>query len=755
MDRRSFLKSGALSAALPISPLAASPRVIQHHSPVGSPGEPAKNSEILPGIPKSKDLAGARLEYAYGDIYSTPPAQNEFGCCQATKSVSGIGAILFPPFCCCGVPQIPTPGGDISPGNLMTCELFFNGRLLSSYAGSGGRVAYTWYPHEVLREAQAEGIKFITRTFMPSKQTAVAELISVTNVSHEQRKVALGFDLRAGVTRKDGPWYYGDPAEIDNRLTPNLSAGCIVFEAIHTRAVSVQGVHPSPNRIDRGRMLSYEFTLNPGEERVFQYVNAIGDDGPTVLDAYARLQKEFRQAQKEAEDACNSRLRSAFTPGNSTFSGSLPQLITRDPALWKLYYAGFLDIFLTRRDTLASVYGPTYIISPRGGSTLSYVWDTMMASLGLAMLDPHALRSLIEAWLVAGMDEHYATDYLSGKGMGPWYAANDMGILRCAHDYLRVTGDFAWLDKSVNKKIVLEHLSDRALHWKQLDKLGHGLADYGGMDSLLECVSTYIHEVAGVNAGNVYGMRFMASLLDRRGESNRASQFRAEAKDLAGRINRLLYVEGKGWWKCGQPDGSFLEVRHCHDLLTVLDTMADDLSERQKKEIAHFFWSELHTPLWMHALSPGDEDASWNPGAFNGPQGLRSDHTWAGAYIAWPPMTARGLYKIDASSRVSAWVKNLAKTANQGTYGQAHYVDTTIPPDGGGARKDPLGGWYEVAGGSFLTMVIDTIFGADLTLDNGIKVNSRLQDFDPGAELRNLRYQRQTYSISSKGVQLG
>jgi hypothetical protein len=282
-----------------------------------------------------------------------------------------------------------------------------------------------------------------------------------------------------------------------------------------------------------------------------------------------------------------------------------------------------------------------------------------------------------------------------------------------------------------------------------LDTNGHGLADYGGIDNLLEAVSTYTHEVAAMNAGNVYGMRFVAALLDRHGDSLRAAQFRAEAKDLARRINRALYVKGKGWWRCGQPDGTFQEVRHCHDLLTVLDTMVEDLSDTQKKEMAHFFWSELYTPLWMHALSPGDADASWKPGAS---RGLRSDHTWIGAYIAWPPMTAKGLYKIDSSSRVAGWLRGVAQTANQGTYGQAHFVDTTFPIDAGGARKDPAGGWYEIAGGSFMSLVIDSIFGADVTLDRGIQVNSRLKDFDESARLVNLNYQGERYSITSEGA---
>jgi hypothetical protein len=396
-----------------------------------------------------------------------------------------------------------------------------------------------------------------------------------------------------------------------------------------------------------------------------------------------------------------------------------------------------------------SVYGPTYITAARGSGTLSYIWDTMLASLTIALLDPTALRSLLEVWLVSDMDRHYATDYLSGNAMGVWYAPNDMGILRCAHDYLRVTGDTAWLRKSIDGKPVLEHLVAHALRWKELDKLGHGMADYGTMENLLECVSTYIHEVASVNAGNVFGMRFVADLLERQEDSSRAAQFRFEAKDLASRINRSLYVAGKGWWKTGQPDGSSFEVRHCLDLLTVLDTMFEDLSDEQKQEMSRFFWSELHSPLWMHALSPNDADATWSPGAF---AGLRSDHTWIGSYISWPPMTARGLYKFDSPSRIAAWLKNIARTANQGTYGQAHFVDTTIEPDAGGARKDPVGGWYEVGGGSFANLVIDSIFGAELTLHNGIKVQSRLSDFDPEARLEMLSYQGSQYTISASGA---
>jgi hypothetical protein len=238
-------------------------------------------------------------------------------------------------------------------------------------------------------------------------------------------------------------------------------------------------------------------------------------------------------------------------------------------------------------------------------------------------------------------------------------------------------------------------------------------------------------------------------MLEKRGDS-RASLLKVEAKELAARINRLLYVDGKGWWRCGQPDGTYNEVRHCYDLLTLLDTMFSDLSDKQKKEMGQFFWNELYTPLWMHALSPYDVDATWN---------LRADHSWLGAYAAWPSMTAKGLYKVDPAAKVSAWVKGLAKTMNQGPIGQAHIVETVFPPENGGAFKCPIeqpygNDWCIVSGGSFTDLVIDSIFGADLSLYEGIRIQSRLTDFDPNAKLMKVHYQGKRYTIGHNGARL-
>src|SRR6266446_5441204 len=194
--RRSFLKASMAATALSAVP----------------PTVAAKPDGPLARIPTLTDLAGARLSHRMRDLYSNLTTQNELGYVQATKSVSGITALSLPPFGCCGVPDTPW-----SPGFLLSCELFLNGRILLAYPG-GDEIAYRWFPHRVMRETKVEGLKFTTEMFMPAQQRAVAQSIRVTNLGKARRRVTLGFDMRAAVTKKTTSWFVNSPGEADNSI---------------------------------------------------------------------------------------------------------------------------------------------------------------------------------------------------------------------------------------------------------------------------------------------------------------------------------------------------------------------------------------------------------------------------------------------------------------------------------------------------------------------------------------------------------
>jgi hypothetical protein len=730
MKRRAFLKLSAGAAA----------------ATAGAGAFPAAGSaegRSFPGIPSLSDLASVRMPHTFMDLFNLPIAMNDWGYAQAVKSVSAISAIGFPPYACCGIPDVPW-----SPGFLTTCELFVNDRFAALSDDPAEAVVYQWFPHCVVREQTVDEIRIRTTMFLPPQMRAVLEKIEIRNVSPQSRAVALGFDMRAAVAKKTTTWFTNLPGEGDNLSSWDASHGRITWTAQHSQVAAAQGIHPPADAVAGGNVLQYHLQLNPGETRELHFVCAVA---PTAAEANAmhdRLQGNFARMQQENESRFEQLIHSAYTPGNSDFSGSLPRLETNSEALWNLWQNGLRNLLTARRRSPDSAYGPTLLtLSGHVLPTLSFPWDTSLSSLSLALLDPEPMRNLVEIWFQREMHQHLATDYISGEAIGPWYAVNDMAIIRCSRDYLRITGDFQWLDKSIAGKPVLDHLIYHATYWKKL--VGkHGLADYGGISNLLEVVSTYIHEVAGMNAGNVSGMRLVAELLERRGRASEAAQLRAEATALAQRINSILYVQGKGWWRAGQPDGSFNEVRHCYDFLAVLDNMSEDLSDTQKREMSHFFWTQLASKKWMRALASGDPDATWN---------VRPDHSCLGAYTAWPPECAKGLFKTDDPAHVATWLTEVAKAGNQGPIGQAHYVEQVVPPLKGGAYKASndapfIEDWCAVSGGAFIDMTIESIFGVTPSLYRGLHAAPKLAAFDAGARLEGFRYQGGQYSISQAGV---
>jgi hypothetical protein len=176
--------------------------------------------------------------------------------------------------------------------------------------------------------------------------------------------------------------------------------------------------------------------------------------------------------------------------------------------------------------------------------------------------------------------------------------------------------------------------------------------------------------------------------------------------------------------------------------------MGQDLSDDQKREMAHFFWSQLASKKWMRALASSDPDATWN---------VRPDHSCLGAYAAWPAMCAKGLLKIDNPATAASWLSEVAKAGNQGPIGQAHFTEDIVPPLHGGACKASedapyIEDWCCIAGGTFTELVIDSIFGVSFGLYDGLHAKPRLKEFDPGARLDNIHYQGAEYSVGGAGV---
>ena len=682
-------------------------------------------------IPKSNDLKSDKLTHKFGDVFHPPGITNFWGNCQADIDITGIRSFNFPPF---------------TTSDKVTGSLFLNGWYFQSF---NREINFTWYPDKIVRETEHEGLLLKSTTILPFGKTAVIVKLEILNNTSADKKIKIKFGTSSTVTKnmQCGHMYH-PPMEEDNQVIVEESRKAVLFKAVHSEACSVQGMFPKPDSVSEfGVEKSLEITN--GETITLFCINIIGEKIEEIhqqYDSIANQKIEFIFDKNEKD--WDNQIKAVFTKGNSEYSGYMPVLYTDDKDISRLYYMGILGTIYFRRDNPYSVYGRAYdTLMPRFWLGTTFIWDYYLSSTVHALLDPEVLKKYIELWMKTDIHSHFGTEYLTGKTVGPWYSVNDFALTWISNDYLCWHGDFNWLDKIVNgsNKKIIDYLIEFSTNYRQF-KTSSELADYGGINNLLECVSTYIHEVASLNAGNVFNLRTIAEILKNRGNAL-SEEFLSEAENLLQELMKL-YADGKGHWNARFPDGKFVEVKHCYDFITILNTVHDDLSLKQKEEMLSFFVNELQTPVWMRALSPKDNNSMFS---------IRPDHQWNGAYTAWPSLAATGLYNIGKGDLAFKWLKGLAKSANQGPFGQCHFVESAMQPDSGGALKAfyewPYGAdWACSSSGNYVTTIIEGLFGVKATKFEGLKCLPQFGEFDSKAELHNLNYQDAEYNVSKKGL---
>jgi hypothetical protein len=702
------------------------------------------------GIPTSNELGSSALVHRAGDLFNPPALTNFRGVVQAAIDPVALWNLKFPPLAC---------------GELVSGQLFLDGWL---FAASGQPVTFRWHPDRIERSATWRGFEVVSTTVLAWATTAAVVRFTVRNVSGADRRVRLGLGLQGSVGRSMTGWLQAvapteqaAPATVDGMEHPpgpvagadlaiDANRGAVIYSA-PSGATAMQGVVPSSARVD-ARGVWFELDLAPGERWEAAYIHAVADDAAGARAVYDRVAADVSGEIARASREWDAELAAVFTPDNDRYSGWLPVLETTDDDLRRIYHAGVLGVVYFKRESPAAVVPRAYdTLMPRYWATTTFIWDYSLSSLVHALLDPAEMRGQLERWMALDVHTCYGSDWLTGRPVGMWYAVNDHAMTQLIDQYLRWTGATDWLDATTagaapggGRATVRDHLAGYASSWRGFES-PNGLADYGGVNNLLECVSSYVHEVAALNAANVWNLRTAAAHLAPT-DAAAAERLRAESDAL---LDRLwpLYAEGKGWFNARMPDGRLLPVRHCYDLLMTLDLIPDEIDDRRRAEMVRFFETELRTPNWMRALSPEDPDAITS---------VRPDHQWNGAYTAWPAYVASGLFKIGRVELASEWLRGLAASANQGPFAQAHFVDEFAPADAGGARKASsewpyINDWACSSGGAWAKLVIESVFGVNAAVD-GISATPRLEALDRDARLRGLQYQGRRFDVSRTGV---
>jgi hypothetical protein len=559
-----------------------------------------------------------------------------------------------------------------------------------------------WCPYRALRRnTNCAGFEVQTDTRMINEQRAVLVRIEITNPSPTETNaeftLSVPGDLQAdGISVLNTKQRKGFVTVICPATKPDVVTSD--NGVVHWRwNVSLPAEGSS----------KIEFVAGDGQLQNTSKVHA------DVMRWSANFSKEFDGFKQCWEQ----RWADAFTPGNSHFSGSLPVLVTDNAALKRNYYMGILTMLELER-TQFPVSPRSFITSGERAPGTQFYWDASMGSTVWALLEPAGMKATLRRWLVQNPRSGVSIDLNHTNGYDTnvysritGYAFNACTIFKTALNYLRVTGDLAFLDEKLeDSQTVLQRMDDLATDWKTLVHPDSPLADYGGNNNLLECAPAYIGRVASCNAQDVWMMRQDAALQALKGHADRAKKLRDDAEKLMPAV-LSLYKPGDGVWYGLHDDGKRVELRHCVDFIYVGDALANDLTPEMRREMTGFVKRELLTRNWMRAMSLKDAAAAISD---------RPDHGPMGSYDGWPALTVGTMWRLGFPNDAFDFYCRTAEVTKEGPFAQAHefYGPQRDQYDAPVRIAERDGCMKEcISGVAFSDVVINTFFGFAPSLD--------------------------------------
>ena len=559
-----------------------------------------------------------------------------------------------------------------------------------------------WYPWCALRRnTNCAGLAVETDTRMINEQRAVLVRIEITNPATTKTNIEITLSI-PGMLQADGI----------SVLNTNQRPGFVTAICPSRKPDAVAN--------DSGIIHWYwNESLAPGGTNEIGFVAGDGRaaDAPKVRADVARWSANFSKEFDGFKQSWEQRWTDAFTPGNRHFSGSLPVLVTGNAALKRNYYMGIITMLELER-TQFPVSPRSFITSGERAPGTQYYWDASMSGTLWALLEPDGMKATLRRWLTQNVRSGSTINLLQTNGFDPavydhitGYAFNACTIFKTTLDYLRVTGDTAFLDETLEDgKTVLQRMDEMATDWKTLVRPGSPLADYGQNQNLLECAPAYIGRVPSCNAQNIWMMRQDADLQELKGNAARARELRDDAENLLPAV-LSLYKPGDGVW-CGlHDDGQRVELRHCVDYIYVGNALANDLAPDMCREMTGFVKRELLMRDWMRAMSLQDAAAAVSD---------RPDHGPMGAYDGWPALTVGTMWRLGFPNDAFDFYCRTAEVTREGPFAQArefygpHGDEYDAPvriAERDGCMKECI------SGAAFADVVISTFFGFVPSLD--------------------------------------
>jgi len=660
---------------------------------------------------------------------------------------------------------------------------------------------YKWSVYNALRKSQLPGLDIISDTRLVFEDNGALWRIDFENTTDQEIAIDVDLDVIGFISRYDTDWQWWYPfpsvranekeAFEDDLITVFLenlhemkkvrdsiginptapdwpddkeimhssfyeaSSGkhSVLVRDLNSSAVTSFNFTQKPDdiRVDKaGGSIRWKLKIPAYESKTISYTMSFGSDIEEVENKAANWSNNFDNSFTNVKDQWEEKWEALFTPNNSFVSGNFPILETGEPKVNRVYYMSAVTMLYLTHTNFPIMKRVVLTGGPRWGASIMFYWDTTSWRTIGATTDPEMMKENLKGWLTINIDKYYGRDYLGGKGVGNGYVANYWAIFQMLHEYLVVSGDYAFLEEVIEGESVLRHMHDMAYNWQNLSKENqegyegdiYKLADFGDDPwMLLEAVPTYIHVVPSFNAGYVGMMKLLAGMYEKLGDAEKAANVKKDAIEMAERVLQLY--AGDGTWYSLFPNNKKVEIRHSLDFHFIGRYMADELNENMKEEMLAFVEDELLTNSWMRAQSLKDPAAKDSD---------RPDHGPLGAYDGWPLNTMEAMYHMGYPEKAMDFYRAIYPVTLEGNWAQAHELWGENKENKYARVRGAERGWHirdAASGIGFANVMLREFFGFMPRFMEGNPLDKPEMARSIRGKMYHVRYQDKYYTITS------
>jgi hypothetical protein len=423
----------------------------------------------------------------------------------------------------------------------------------------------------------------------------------------------------------------------------------------------------------------------------------------------------------------------------------LPRFESDNASLVHFYDRSLVPLLLNRWEVPEFKLKPFYSTgSVRGGCVGDYLWNVGECPEILSVFDADATKAHIRQFLETGVKKGFGFCPIHGGMLHPnyFYPINQEKVIGLTYNYVRNTGDVAFLSERIGKGTIIDSIVSEALYLDDLSK-PIALIDYNTCDPQHKGGQSHLElrtPVGKLNYTNVMpdlnGRRYLnyalaARLSELVGKPRPDLLERAEA--LKAELKKQLWDADKKWFVYRMPDSKppVTELRYTVQMYYLLGSGVLD-EEEESGLLSHLNENEFLSDYGMHSLAKQDP-AYFQPDVDNG---------GPGACTCFPLNIAKALYVMGKPQIADNIFKRLLWWGERMPYwGDSFYADTMRYRE-----ETPLQCTIDAVTGA--QSIIFGMFGICPDFDGSIKINPILPSFATRMSLNGMKLRNQVFDVA-------